>query len=155
MMPKSRKDIIDRTIENLRCVDERVVAPHEVTQLVNSFLMTLLQNWDDLEPTWSNLSQKDIQWPKAACSDPTLQPRDFIGKIRDALAHGCFVFEGHDGGEIERLSLWTCPDRTTVDWDLTITVNDMRQMLKCFASIAARQPLATREAKQKGQPCKP
>ncbi len=55
MMTKARKEIIERTMANLDLVDNlkknqgpgcKAAPPYEVTQLVNSFLMTLLQNWD-------------------------------------------------------------------------------------------------------------
>lgn len=153
MMTKSRKEIIERTMTNLRCVDERAAAPYEVTQLVNSFLMTLLQNWDDLESGWPHLSSEQVKWPKVQSSERNQQPKQCVGKIRDALAHGCFVFRGPDGGDIESMSMWTCPDRQTVDWDMTISVADMRSMLECFASLAAQQPLKEREKKQKGARC--
>jgi hypothetical protein len=31
-----------------------------VTQLVNSFLMTLLQNWDEIESQWSHLKHSEV-----------------------------------------------------------------------------------------------
>ncbi len=162
MMTKSRKEIIERTMSNLRCVDDikrgqgdegKESSPHEVTQLVNSFLVTVLQNWDELESGWPHIRQGTVNWPKIQSSEPDQQARHCIGKIRDALAHGCFVFEGDDGDRIKELSRWTCPDRKTVDWNLTLKVEEMRAMLECFAEVALEQPLKQRKALRKGEAC--
>jgi hypothetical protein len=132
---------------------KKLVAPHEVTQLVNSFLMTLLQNWDESESRWSHLRSGGVQWPKIQSSEPNQQPKRCIGKIHDALAHGCFVFEGDDGDEIKGLSLWTCADRNKgVDWSLTLSVEEMRAMLRCFAVLASEQSLNERRKKVKNDP---
>lgn len=155
MMTKSRNDVLYRTKSNLTFIQgkETKEGPFAVTQLVNSFLMTLLQNWDEMEIEWPHLRQTGVAWPKVCTSEPSLQARQCIGKIRDALAHGCFAFEGPDDGEIEALHLWTCQDRTTVDWDMTITVEDMEKMLQCFIELANRTALREREPKKLGEPC--
>lgn len=123
MMPTSRNGIVERTMTNYEFIKQAEasspsdgqVKVYEATQLVNSFLMTLLQNWDELENDWPHLAQADLRWPSIKTSKSNQQARQCIGKIRDALAHGLFVFEESQSGEIAAMHLWTCADRKTVD----------------------------------------
>jgi len=164
MMTKSRKVIIERTMANLDCINAiktlqatagKVTAPYDVTQLVNSFLMTLLHNWDELKNGWPQLKQNGVMWPKIQSSKPNQPAQQCVGKIRNALAHGCFVFEGPEDGEIAALHLWICrpPDYKEVEWHAEISVSDMRQMLDCFVQLAEANDLPPRAAKRKGQSC--
>jgi hypothetical protein len=159
MIVQTRREVLERTMANFGFIDAaaRGATPasprvYEVTQLVNSFLMTLLQHWDDIEADWPHLPQAGVTWPRIE-SEPTLQARQCVGKIRDSLAHGLFVFEENDDGEIAALHMWTCPDQTTVDWHATISIGDMRAMLQCFVELAKRENLPFGHAKRRGDPC--
>ncbi len=151
----SRNDLVTRTLENLRYIDDHKSqdGPFEVTQLVNSFLLIVLQNWDDLESDWHHLKHGGVDWPPIQTSEPNMRPQSCINKIRDALAHGCFTFEGDGQGEIRILHLWTCVNGMTVDWDAQITVEQMNQMLKCFAGLAIAKQLRGIDKKKKGDSC--
>lgn len=155
MITRSRRKLIRRTLVDLQFIDDQQSddGPFEITQLVNSFLVILLQNWDDLEPDWPQTPQCGLNWPSIECSNPNQQTRQCIGKVRDALAHGLFVFEEDDQHDIYALHLWTCPDRTTVDWHARITIDAMRQMLTCFADAAQRSTLTPRVARKAGEAC--
>lgn len=160
MMVKSRKDILERTMSNLEFIEKAAVSPalnesakvYEITQLVNSFLMTLLQNWDELKADWPYLKQAGLKWPSISTSAPSQQARQCIGEIRNALAHGLFEFEEGQSGDITALHLWTCSDHETVKWHAEISVEDMRQMLNCFVQLAKQKDLQLRRPRQKGQP---
>lgn len=145
------KVFLSRTVVNLDFAKDKATkdGPYHVTQLVNSFLMTLLFNWDALEgETWSTLSHNKC-WPHIDSSDSSMATKDCVGKIRDALAHGLVCFEGEK--EIEKIHVWTRPKNTPqVDWHATITVQDMRKMLDCFVEAAKRCPITSRQAKRKG-----
>ena len=157
MITRSRRTLIRRTLANLQFIDDRQSddGPFEITQLVNSFLVILLQNWDDLESNWSHIEHAKLKWPTIQSSRPNQQPWQSIGKIRDAMAHGLFVFEEDDSKEICALHVWTCatPNHETVDWDARITVEAMRQMLECFAMAAQRGVLKPRTARHSGDSC--
>lgn len=154
MNVKKRKDLLRRTMKNLEFIEAHVGqdSVFEITQLVNSFLATVLINWDDLESEWANLSQKGVTWENFEQSDGR-SPRDSIGKIRDALAHGQFVFEENNQGIIQRIHLWTCPDRKTVDWHAVISVKQMRQVLEAFVTLAERRDPPLPSPKRRGDPC--
>jgi len=161
MMVKSRNDILERTMANYKFIKQTEASSppdgpakiYEATQLVNSFLMTLLQNWDELEQNWPHFPQAGLRWPSIKTSGSNHQARQCIGKIRDALAHGLFVFEGDQMGKIAAMHLWTCPDGKTVDWHAVISIGEMEQMLKCFVELAGARNLPLPRAKRKGMLC--
>lgn len=154
MITKSRHEIIKRTMDNLNIISRHNNSngQYDVTQLINSFLMTILQNWDDLKDKWPHLPKGHIKWP--GINSGHLQPHQSVGKMRDALAHGNFVYEGPEGADIEYVSMWTCQDKITVDWHMKISVSDMRSMLECFVAIAETCQLEPRVAKVTGQKCR-
>lgn len=148
MVPQSREEMIDRTIRNLEFVEHHAEASKlfEVTQLLNSFLLAVLYDWDDIEAEWSSRPQHSICWPDIVVSHKNMQVRDCIGKMRDAFAHGLFVVEGDADGVIEVIHFWTCADKTNrqrVDWDATVTVDAAKEILRCLhqhAKLHSLQP---------------
>ena len=155
MIPMSRKEVMRRVCFNLGFVDERrtLEGPFEVTQLLSSFLLTLHLNWDDLDGRWDQLSQKGIGWPKIE-QEGLQQAKQAIGKMRDALAHGLIAFESDPEGEIDAIHLWTCSRQQTVDWDARLSVEQVRQMLKCFVRASAEHVGDFHTPCRRGEPCK-
>lgn len=53
MMPLNNNDILKRTIFNLKYIvkNKDVDGPFEVTQLMNSFLMAVIQKWTNSKKT--------------------------------------------------------------------------------------------------------
>ncbi len=160
-VPTSRRDLLHRTNANLDHIEQLVasqreggkdVTAFETTQLVNSFLVTVLQHWDELERDWSQLGRRGLSWPAFTHTQPPQQSMQCLGKIRDALAHGLFAIEG-ENGEIAALHLWTCPDGKNVDWSATISVKHMREILETFVRFAEGRRLPFRPKKVKGDQC--
>jgi hypothetical protein len=157
-VPTKRSDLLDRTMANLLIIESiakngtlpsNQTEAFETTQLVNSFLVTLIQHWDALEKEWHRIPQNDIPWPRIS-TNPNEHPRQYIGKIRDALAHGLFFVDG-ENGKITSMRFWTCPPRSrVVDWDVELTVLQMRQILVCIIIIAKKQDLPFPSPKKKG-----
>jgi hypothetical protein len=136
MMTASRKVLIERTRCNLEFIKQHATGdgPFEVTQLINSFLLAVMLNWDGLDKQWHRIGRGAVRWP--IISQTYQQPQQAIPKIRDALAHGNIAFEELNG-QIGKVHLWTCPrDKTTVDWAAEITIDQLRSMLDCFVSVA-------------------
>ena len=135
MMPLSSKTILKNTIYNLEFIEERkgVSGPFEVTQLINSFLMVVLQNIDDLKSVWEN-------------ENPSIN----ITKIRHALAHGNLSFEPGENKEIKAIHLWTSRNRKVVDWDCRLDVEQLRDILIKFVELAKKHNPPLEEPLQKG-----
>jgi len=161
--PTKPSDILDRTIANIDCINAmktlqgepgKTIAPFEVTQLLNSFLLTVLQNWDELEAGWCNLPQGNAPWPEVTTSEGKQHPKDIIGKLRDALAHGLFTIEG-ENGEIDSIHFWTCtpPEYKDVNWHATLSLSVIRSILDGFVHVTSRQNLRFKTKKQKGDKC--
>jgi len=139
MMPLSSKTILHNTMYNLKFIEERKDisgGPFEVTQLINSFLMVVLQNLDELKSTWD-------------CENPSIN----ITNIRHALAHGNIYFEPDENQEIKAIHLWTSRNRKIVDWDYRLEVEQLRVVLKKFVEFAEKHnPPLKEQPLQKGNP---
>lgn len=154
MGPESRRDFVRRTLFNLKFIENQAAddGPFEVTQLINSFLLVVLQNWDDLEDQWPHL-KKSQEWPQFVSSHEHWQPHQQVGKFRDAFAHGCFTADVDNAARIGNLRLWTCVDGKTVDWHAIVSVTQMRKMLTCFVVAAEAHLVRGLRGKRLGDPC--
>ena len=140
MMPRNNNDILKRIIFNLEYIKKNkdVDGPFEVTQLMNSFLMAVIQKWDELKKDWQG---------KNRCVD--------MKKIRDALAHGNISFEADQKKEIAAIHLWTCPlGKDEVDWDYKLDIKQLRNILYEFVDFAKDNDLPNRKPMKKGDVCK-
>ena len=137
MMPQSqsRNEFLKSTMANLAFIDEAFQSKkrvYDVTQLVNSFLMTFSalgrtrEGLASIAAGWSG-----VAWP-SKISPPNQQARECVERYAMRMAHGNLVCQEGQSGEIAALHLWTCKDGKMVDWHATISVKDMRK----YPSIA-------------------
>lgn len=124
MMPLSSKTIVKNTMYNLEFIEENKASdgPFEVTQLINSFLMVVLQNLDDLKSDWNS-------------ENPSID----ITNIRHALAHGNISFEPDENKEIKTIHLWTClKGAKKVKWDCRLDIEKLRDILEKFVKFVEK-----------------
>jgi hypothetical protein len=159
MFTNDPKELLRRTMKNLAAIEaasdqgaEQNVESYEVTQLVNSFLITVLQNWDEIAPNWA-VAINGAPGPTISTSEGRRPVGECVKRIRDALAHGNMVFEADSKQEIEKVHLWTCSHKQEVDWDAEIEVSEMRKTLIYFVQVAGTLKLTPRTLLRKGAPC--
>lgn len=122
----------------------------EVTQLLSSFLLTLLYTWDDL---CGSEDVKDHTWPTIKGLD-WANPNDTLRFMRNALAHGNIAFDGKE--KIELIHFWNCPmgnQPKFVNWEASLTPQDLGDLLSVFCDFANGRDGALAPRKQKGDPC--
>jgi len=145
MMPfEPLRDIMHRTMENLRFIEARATSrgPFEVTQLLNSFLGALAHPWEKYRKEFAAVTIADAEaagWPRITKEMPTdADPAnlgDLIRLIRNSIAHGNFAFEPKYAREIKGLRIWN-EHRGTRTWGAVVTVEDMRRFLEAFVAYS-------------------
>ena len=106
MMPQSqsRNEFLKSTMANLAFIDEAFQSKkrvYDVTQLVNSFLMTLLQTWDELEKGWPQLPQGGVVWPHFETSPPNQQARECVERY--AMHWRMVIWCARKGNQVKSL----------------------------------------------------
>lgn len=151
------RDLMHRTMENLRIVDElhfagdgsRYGCPYEVTQLVNSFLGALAYPWEDLRGGFFKSSVEDARrrwgFPEMPASDENdNEPKNLhqlLRELRNGVAHGNIKFFADSTDEIESIEIWNmAEDRKTKKgyrtWGTRLSVAQLRQFLEAFVCLA-------------------
>ena len=145
-MPASLKDVMERTMTNLRYVQShQAEGIFEVTQLVNSCLCALIQPWDGLDKGTSpwNLSIAKAEangWPQVTHGGSNHQPNtlgDLIQEMRNALSHGQIQYLDTGTGDIMGLRLWTnhAPKYVAQKWCGELTVEGLKDFLQMFVRL--------------------
>lgn len=158
------RTIMDRSIQNLEIVNrlrsDRLASgvdveregPHEVTQLINSFLGALIQPWEEIreddrlgealrEPL-TRLRQRNLNWPIPETElAEDQEPRTYfrlLSLMRNAFAHGNLDLIG-SGTDIDRVRLWNecnCGSRT---WGTSLSVRELEDFLYFFQDLAYKR----------------
>jgi HEPN pEK499 p136 len=145
MMPdEPTRDVMRRTMQNLQFVEAHKgpAGPHEVTQLLNSFLGALVHPWEAFRNDLSGKSLAEAVatgWPHIAKErrsdrDPE-SLSDLVRLMRNAIAHGNLEFLPGSTGDIRALRIWN-NDRGRRTWGALLTVTEMRAFLECFVNLA-------------------
>lgn len=153
--------IMDRSIQNLeiiKCVriareadgnDVESQGPHDVTQLLNSFLGALIQPWEEIrkdgsvgsamkEPI-SRLVSRNLNWPFPAKEWPgDRDPKNYaqlLTWMRNAFAHSNLELQG-SGSSIETIRIWNecnCGNRS---WGTRLSIDELEDFLYFFQDMA-------------------
>ena len=147
MMPHELvRDLMQRTMENLRFVEEWATedGPFEVTQLVNSFLGALAHPWEEFRGDLNRMSLAEAiaaGWPSIDNERPGDEEPETIGDLvrlmRNGIAHGNIEFLPGVRGEIQALRIWNISPRTRRrTWGALLSIETMRTFLHCFVDLA-------------------
>ena len=132
-------EFMDRTIHNLKAVDEIVgrdsSAFHEVTQLINSVIGMLIF---PVEEALNSLPKDALRLPiggpqpRILYGDPNMfsNTRDALRKLRNSFAHFNIEFQNFEG-KIVGLYAWSYRGERAeiLDWVAYISIADLRALL--------------------------
>jgi hypothetical protein len=138
-------DIMRRSMANLAFVEAHAgpAGPHEVTQLINTFLGALAHPFEAMRDDLMALPLTDaagLGWPTINKERPSdSEPAslgDLIRLMRNSMAHGNLDFLSDGKGQIHALRVWNTHLRTGArTWGAVVLITDMRRFLGLFVEL--------------------
>lgn len=140
------RDFASRTISNFRSIQiaksQGSSSAYEVTALISSFLGLAVF---PREKIFSEIPKTPITtlqnegWPSINSAESLRKSsdlRDFLEKIRHAIAHGNLAVEADNSNEISKITFWnTPPGERKRTWEISLSIPEVEIIAINFAQM--------------------